>query len=628
MNVFLTWWSSERLREEARLWAQQRYGLALERHDIPEEVKEDLADRAPRFSLARDGRRVSNYLLSTDLLHGRASPVTLWGASVVLAIVAGWTAAMPLAWYWLPALVCPFGLYWSSMRHDTLAVAIDAALSGESSVLGTASSHAAIRMAQARRANADPTPFFALGRSTGAFSGAGDWFGADAGRVIGLTQADLSTHLFVTGATGSGKTSAALRPLAHKWAGQTNAGMLIIDGKGDLPKELVGLPGYSLIDPAVSAVALLSGLEPHDVVHALHPSGKEGEADFWSSSASTLLYNACVLAHRGDQLGIPGASWTILGVRKLVTETQTRGQVAAAILASETYQPSPSLESALDYFAFELEEIPENTRGGIISTALSWLSPLAEHDALAEWCTTTSETPQAIDVTEVLRGRRYGLDVPVFRYGAAANAISALLRAQVYRAAKLRGSRPHWEEGEVDCLLMIDEAALALGQQENDMLPIARSLGISFCCACQNIEQMNARFGSAGASALLDQFRSLLMFQSSPQTYQYVRARAGVAVMATPAQRASPAFSQASSIEAGGFHRSGSSRYLKQPLVNAASRVLSDESCVTWGVRSPLSDEAPHLSQMSAIAVLNRAGSMRREIIVCEPTFYTGKDES
>ncbi len=610
------------MQEEARQWTDDRLQMAIRRHDILPDAPEDLADREPRFSLARDGRRVSSYLIVTDFLHGRASPVSLWVFAAIMATLGGAAATGTGVMSSYLLLLGLMAVCMWFIRHDSLARAIDSAHTGESSVLGTAKSHAQIRISQARRAKNDPTPVFTLGRSTGSMSSMGDWLAADSGRAMGLSQSDLSTHLFYLGSTGTGKTSAGLRPLAHHWAAQTEAGMLIIDGKGDLPRELDGLRDYELIEPTRSAVALLGRLEPHDVVLALRPPGQKQD-DFWVSSAGTLLYNACVLVHRGAQLQLNGIEWTISGVRQLLTDVQFRAQTATALNDSLGDHPSQSMESALNYFAFEFVNLPENTMGGILATALSWLSPLAEHDSLANWCMATADQG-AVDITEVLRGARYGLDVPAFKYGTAATAVASLLRAQVYRASKVRGSRPHWGPDDKDCLLMIDEAALALGEQENEILPIARSLGLSFCCACQNIDQLMARFGDAGAGALLDQFRSLVMFQTSPKTYEYVRSRAGTAVVGRPQPKDAPALAPMSRLEAGGRHRSASFRFLSYLATRAVGLLQKDTSTLSWSIQCPLPEQAEHLPQMSAVALLNRAGAPRREIMHCSPLFFEG----
>ena len=62
------------------------------------------------------------------------------------------------------------------------------------------------------------------------------------------------------------------------------------------------------------------------------------------------------------------------------------------------------------------------------------------------------------------------------------------------------------------------------------IMPVARSLGLYFCCASQNIEQFTARFSEAGANALVEQFRSQVCLHASAATREYVQRRAGSGV--------------------------------------------------------------------------------------------------
>jgi len=68
------------------------------------------------------------------------------------------------------------------------------------------------RWSQAKNAIKDKSAFVSIGKSTGSFSSTGDSFAPDAGLDFGLTTDDLSKHMLILGSTGTGKTSAGLRP--------------------------------------------------------------------------------------------------------------------------------------------------------------------------------------------------------------------------------------------------------------------------------------------------------------------------------------------------------------------------------------------------------------------------------
>ncbi|MDB4911713.1 MAG: ATPase, partial [Gemmatimonadetes bacterium] len=111
------------------------------------------------------------------------------------------------------------------------------------------------------------SPTVELGETTGVFAGRGDVFAPSAGLPFRLSLRDLQMHALVLGGTGSGKTSGVLRPLARQLSEQKNVGLVIMDGKGALPSELVDLPGMQLVDPARGVeISLVSGVEPSVII--------------------------------------------------------------------------------------------------------------------------------------------------------------------------------------------------------------------------------------------------------------------------------------------------------------------------------------------------------------------------
>jgi len=86
---------------------------------------------------------------------------------------------------------------------------------------------------------------------------------------FGLSVGDLSTHMLVLGQTGTGKTAAVIRPVVWQWQEAKAGGLLVLDGKGQLPKELAGLPGYQVISPESSNFNAIQNLQPDEVADTL-----------------------------------------------------------------------------------------------------------------------------------------------------------------------------------------------------------------------------------------------------------------------------------------------------------------------------------------------------------------------
>ena len=272
------------------------------------------------------------------------------------------------------------------------------------------------------------------------------------------------------------------------------------------------------------------------------------------------------------------------------------------------------------FFAAGFDPEKSNTQAGVLSTASSWVNNLLRHPALLGWAAPDADIVP-VDLTTVLDGGRYGLDVPEYRYGDAAAAVTALLRAQVYRAAKTRGSAG---VGHRQTLVLIDEAALALGPLEAQILPVARSLGLSFACATQNIEQFAERFGGDGSLALIDQFRSLVQLVSSQKTSEYTRLRAGNGITTFREPSDAPAHALAISREATGDARTWSGAHEQETaLLGLARKFIGMRDPNGSGTEKPaqkllvgpLIPEEIALGDGEAVCVLNRAGALRVETV-------------
>jgi TraM recognition site of TraD and TraG len=489
-------------------------------------------------------------------------------------------------------------------------------LAGDGDIVIETKRALARRTAQVERAAADSSAIWNIGTSTSQIGGIS---GADRGRTLALSARDLSTHLLVTGATGSGKTSGVLRPLAAWWSARKGVGLLVMDGKGDLPSEFDGkLPSFKLLVPGRDCVDLLAGLEPHDICVALSQSADA--SDYWSRAGAEVLYSAAVIAHAASIDGT--AKYNLISISRIMSETKFRVEICIG-LAKKLTDEQRTLQRALSFFsAWDPEK--NNTQAGVLSTAQSWVNGILRHPDLLSWAAPMGDEP-AINVADVLRGARYGIDVPEYRYGEAAGAVTALLRAQVYKDAKRRGGAK--DKDYAPCLVLIDEAALALGALEQQILPVARSLGLCFACATQNIEQFSARFGESGARAMIDQFRSLIALSSSAQTQEYVRQRAGVGVVRVREPTGAPAYRQIVDREATQGMRTWQSLH-EGPTVVAGllrlttgvfagdAREASDKIAI-----GPLIPQEIALSDGEAICVLNRANTPRVETAMLARTF-------
>lgn len=574
------------MREKARDVVNQ-----IVRFEIPENAPKDLQDRKPLFLLARDGRRVWAHLTASDPLRGTQAPAAsmMWAGLLLMMAVAApnWAAAIPVL------VVMGLVLVFQGRRGK---IATAAAGFREASAMSPVIASAlAARSAQGK--SAKPLDID-LGRSTGQLADRADVFGADAGQAMGLSVDDLSTHLWIFGPTGSGKTSGLLRPLLNQWLTGKKGGALVMDGKGDLPTEFAGEPGFQLLAPDIEGcrVALLGDLEPSVIVSVLSPPA---DAEFWTAAGKNFLYNILVC------LKAAGRPYTILQAADAAMMKDRREAILLELARYELSDVAQDAANALEAH----DKMPEKTRGGIEATVSAWLRPLLSDPFLFDWA--SCATGEGVDVTACLRGQSLGVNVPEYRFGAAAVPVSRLVAAQVYRYAKNRGS--HWPEGDTACLALIDEAALVVSTQELQILPVARSLGMYFACACQSKDQVEDTFKESGAGSLLDCFRSLVFFGGgSEKTREYMAQRAGegVVIEHTPEISFHPV--SAARIDGGG----GEGGWIMGlgAIKGLVASLLAQDTTAVGNIQvSSAIPEGLTLQPGEAVALLNRGGVIRRD---------------
>lgn len=533
------------------------------------ELPFDLQDVQGNFLVTIDGHNTSGRVAIRDIISGAMSPalfpVFLGAGSVYITLLfcSVFFRAPALAWVALVVQVLAWGLY-SPIFAAIAALLLaglhvspgfnSAALLGllvavmpwalfmwerftrnrelnrqGASVTETALQQLRIgkkaRKAQAENAARDTSHFFPLGKATGYLASKGDFLAPDEGQEMGLTAADLSTHMIVLGATGSGKTSSIFRPLAKKWAAASAGGLFVADGKGQLPLDLAGsIEGYTVIMPENSTLAVIEGLTPEDVTDAIvSTQGKDETQPVFKQQGERLLrFSGILLEYLAAQMP-EKYQWTLANILKIVAENDFRNKVLADI--SGLAERTPLILEAGTYFVDEFANQPERFQGSIIGTVVGWFSPLVGHRDLKAWTTAA----HGEDVTAVLQGARLGLCLPSFRYGSAGAAITAMVKLRIYRAAQRRGDGWKKAEGQTGCLFLMDEAQEVLTPVDLDMAPVARSLGIYLCIGTQTVEQIEEKFGKAGSFALLAQLRSVVAFYSSPGTMEYIKTRTGKA---------------------------------------------------------------------------------------------------
>src|SRR5690606_36414670 len=101
-----------------------------------------------------------------------------------------------------------------------------------------------------------------------------------------------------------------------------------------------------------------------------------------------------------------------------------------------------------------------------------------------------------VDVSKCLYGASVGLDLPSSEHGEAGVYVAAFANQRVYSGLKNRAKKGgNWAgDGSTSVMIMFDEAQLLGGEQEAELMPIARSLGGRFVMATQGFESLEVQF--------------------------------------------------------------------------------------------------------------------------------------
>lgn len=404
------------------------------------------------------------------------------------------------------------------------------------------------RIKQAEAAEADKSGFIAYGTALGIFTKYGDGYAPDKGLVIGQSPQDLMTHKHIFGKTGSGKSFNEMEQTACGWILNEAGGILLLDGKGPLPAEIlgryVGLPYVLLIVPGVR-LALMEGLAPEEVMTAISDlagagtTKQEQNADseqFFNSSAKTLLLAVDLALKALVELGKLSETrrewfWTLENVDSLKTLLKDKSKDGEAILkviednigllaqdlgCGDGLERLPMLRTALMYFPHKLWTMPSDTRGSVVSVLDTWIDPLMRSPELRPWaCTEHGEDP-----TICLRGGFVGMSLPEFQYGEAGKLCQNLIRHRVMSGVRRRQNKDWAENGQTRVLFLVDEAQEMVGIEDRKFLAVARSHGGACVYATQNVEAYTSRMGEAAARSFLDNFLSKAVLVSSHGTYE------------------------------------------------------------------------------------------------------------
>lgn len=400
------------------------------------------------------------------------------------------------------------------------------------------------RFDQVKNAMRDKSMLIPLGVAMGYFSQYGHPLAPDARQIMGLTTEDFSLNMAIFGEPGSGKTSGAILPiikgiLDEEKATHSNIGILLLDGKGTLAKDCKEALDYIFHPSLVRNFNVLQGLTPEvfaTTMLRLNATGNEKDKT-WSTAAREMLYYGSVIHDNLVLLGTHKNNFITRAtlINQMCSKEDNVKRQFQELMENIKDHPNFSsvgnvLMDALNKYEYEYSNMAPETLSSVQFNVKNWLSPFLQTAKLRAWADSEESD---LDIEDILRhGKKVGILLPEAEFGDAGAAYAALVKARLYNLIKLRGNKGSVEAAKFveeygyddfhTVFTIIDEAQIIATEDDVDMAPISRSLGLRIVMATQNIESYFLKFTKEGAEKLLGSLQSKICFDSTEKTLEYM----------------------------------------------------------------------------------------------------------
>ena len=343
--------------------------------------------------------------------------------------------------------------------------------------------------------------------------------------------------LFVSGATGSGKTSGTGRRTALSML-KAGYGGLVLCAKADEPElwaeyaratgredDVIRFApgqgmGFNFLDYEMSRGGAGSGLAINAVevlmqMAEVGGSAKNNEDDTWEKAARHALENAMELCR------LAGVSITMRRLYEIITgpmETYEQFANQAEGRAVATEADREDLEAVRSYFEREWLPMADRQKSGVLMSITAVISPF-QRGALRDLFTKeTNVTPE-----DAFAGKIIVVDLPVKTYHEAGRMAAVLWKYLFQRAAERRTG----SEQTRPLFLFADEAQLFITSADAIFQTTARASRVATVYLTQNLPNLYAELGGDGrgkarVDSLLGNLQTKVFHQNAcPVTNQW-----------------------------------------------------------------------------------------------------------
>jgi hypothetical protein len=380
----------------------------------------------------------------------------------------------------------------------------------------------AIGMARAIQARCDwdLSPRITIGNATGLLRAQGVASGAGVGVPLALSLTDLCTSMIIIGGTGSGKIQHLNALLTSVMGSNLDASIIAMDPKrsamydnynilASMPEEIrksykfrvIGPDdwecSFNPIDAKVSTPEEVSAT----LLDAIHSEGGgSGDSEYWSAMTVDLVYSAC---HLLDLAGVPR---DLGAVNELLTNVDALETILA--LAESAAKGDPEKEELLakvkESVRVNLTDIPEKTRGNILSSISSWIGRFSM-PSMKNFRSSSISLADLVDEKCL-----FIVDIPE-RYGKPGRLLRYFIFRQIYDIALSRVGK-----GKDRHIIMVcDEVQESTNQYSFRKSALSREGKLALIAATQSRSQLITSWGGKeAADTVLANFRSRVLLST------------------------------------------------------------------------------------------------------------------
>lgn len=321
--------------------------------------------------------------------------------------------------------------------------------------------------------------------------------------TVTITQAERRRHVYILGATGSGKTNLMLRLIDADIATGTN--FCVIDLRGDFVDRILPRLAAGREAVGVGKRLLLIDLREDAVCVGFNPLAGEGDTFSRAYAVLAILKQYSESLSWGVQLeetlrncllALAETGWTLLEIEPLLSNQAFRSEVLAGV--SEPYVRS--------FFA-RYEELSADKRLNWSLPVLNKITPFIAHPQLRHML----GQRQGLPLTSLLNDQAGSIvlvSLAVDRLHQAGLLAGTLIASSLQGAILSRVDLP--EKDRLPTNFYIDEFETMATDRFETVIAEGRRFGLGLCLAHQNLSQLSSNL----RKALLNNVQTQFYFQT------------------------------------------------------------------------------------------------------------------